>query len=332
MASSRTLSTKNPQSIASTQNETDFASLKISYLYRLDLLVKGALLTDASPLQKGAPLSRTNSGSVSRETGGPTRIAVINQKGGVGKTTTAVNLAHGLALLGRKVLLVDLDPQGNATTAIGVEKFTTNASSYELLFPEKEAPSPTPTQYDQLELFPANISLVRAEMDLIGLQDRRESVLKRHLESVALPYDVVLFDAPPSLGLITLNILIAADQVLIPVQCEYLALEGLTMLLETIEEIRLAHNPSLELLGCVLTMVDLRTNLSQQVIKDMRTHLGAKVLKTLIPRTVRLSECPSHGKTIFDYERWGAGARAYESLAKEIHLRLKNTKKGMRRP
>lgn len=255
-------------------------------------------------------------------------MAVINQKGGVGKTTTAVNLAHGLALLGRKVLLFDLDPQGNATTAVGVEKYTTNASSYDFLMPGKEKPTPTPTQYERLSLFPANISLVRAEMDLLQLKDQRDTVLKRNLEGREFPCDVILFDAPPSLGLLTINILLASDMVIIPVQCEYLALEGLTMLLETIEQI----NPSLELLGCVLTMVDLRTNLSQEIIKDMRTHFGGKVLKTLIPRTVRLAECPSHGKTIFDYERWGAGARAYESLSKEVLSRIRNAqRKGARR-
>ena len=267
--------------------------------------------------------------SVSRETANaPLRIAVINQKGGVGKTTTAVNLSHGLALAGRKVLLFDLDPQGNATTAVGVEKYTTNPSSYDFLIPGQEKAAPTPTQYPNLDLFPANISLVRAEMELLQLNDQRNTVLKRNLEKRAFGHDLIIFDAPPSLGLLTLNILLASDYVIVPVQCEYLALEGLTMLLETIEQI----NPSLELLGCVLTMVDLRTDLSQEIIKDMRTHFGNKVLKTLIPRTVRLAECPSHGKTIFDYERWGAGARAYDSLSKEVITRLKNVqRKGSRR-
>lgn len=259
---------------------------------------------------------------VSRETPPPRRIAVINQKGGVGKTTTAVNLSHGLALLGRKVLLIDLDPQGNATTAIGVEKYTTNPSSYEILFSNGTIPKWTPTLYPNLDIYPANISLVRAELDLVRLQDKRDTTLRDSLANSAFPHDVVIIDAPPSLGLLTLNILIACDYVLVPVQCEYLALEGLTMLLETLEEIRSSHNPDLTLLGCVLTMVDLRTNLSQQVIKDMRTHLGEQVMRTLIPRTVRLSECPSHGKTIFEYERWGPGARAYESLSREVDERL----------
>lgn len=264
---------------------------------------------------------------VSRETAGPLRIAVINQKGGVGKTTTAVNLAHGLTLLGKKVLLFDLDPQGNATTAIGFEKFTTNPSSYEFLVATATPPDYSATQYPNLDLYPANISLVRAELDLLNMKGERDGALRRSLSAKSFDHDIILFDAPPSLGLITLNILIASDLVLVPVQCEYLALEGLSMLLETLTEIQLEHNPELELLGCVLTMVDLRTNLSQQVIKDMRTHLGGKVLKTLIPRTIRLSECPSHGKTIFDYERWGPGARAYESLSKEVIERLPISRK-----
>ncbi len=247
---------------------------------------------------------------------------MINQKGGVGKTTTAVNLAHGLALQGLRVLLIDLDPQGNATTALGVEKFTTSPSSYELLFSETSAPHWSVTRYDNLDLYPANISLVRAEMDLYHLGEERQHALRKVLESREFPHDVILFDAPPSLGLLTLNILLAARYALVPVQCEYLALEGLTMLLDTIEEIRNDQNAELEMLGCVLTMVDLRTKLSQDVIRDMREHLGDKVLRTLIPRTIRLSECPSHGRTIFDYERWGSGARAYEALSNEVAERL----------
>ncbi|CAN5476665.1 ParA family protein [soil metagenome] len=267
----------------------------------------------------------TAKANVSRETIRPIRIAVINQKGGVGKTTTAVNLAHGMAMNGQRILLFDMDPQGNATTALGVEKFTTNPSSYEFLTSKEIPPDWTATQYKDLDVYPANISLIRAELDLLQNAKGRDTMFRSALDKKTFNHDYIIFDAPPSLGLLTLNILIASDYVLVPVQCEYLALEGLTMLLETLDEIARDHNPKLELLGCVLTMVDLRTNLSQMVIKDMRSHLQNRVLTTLIPRTIRLSECPSHGKTIFDYDRWGPGARAYESLAKEVIERVPQT-------
>lgn len=260
--------------------------------------------------------------TVSRETPRPPRVAVINQKGGVGKTTTAVNIAHGLVIQGKKVLLLDFDPQGNATTALGVEKYTTAPSSYDLLFPGKAGPVHSPTSIPGLDIYPANVSLIRAEMDLIKLDDRRETALRESMDALPASHDMVVIDAPPSLGLLTLNILMAADYLLVPVQCEYLALEGLTMLLDTIEEIRSRGNENLQVAGCVLTMVDLRTNLSQQIIRDMRQHLGDQVMRNLIPRTIRLSECPSHGKTIFEYERWGAGARAYEALSKELLERI----------
>lgn len=261
------------------------------------------------------------SDNVSRETS-PPRIAVINQKGGVGKTTTAVSLAHGLAMMGKRVLLFDLDPQGNATTAFGVEKYTTNPSSYDFLFQTREIKW-SKTHYEGVDIYPANISLIRAELDLLQLDNKRDVALKTAIEQTSFSHDVILFDAPPSLGILTLNILIASNYILVPVQCEFLALEGLTMLLDTVAEIRLEHNIDLELLGCLLTMVDLRTNLSQQVILEMRKHLSDQVMETLIPRTIRLSECPSHGKTIFEYERWGTGARAYESFCKEFYDRLK---------
>lgn len=271
-----------------------------------------------------------SSSHVSRETlPEPARIAIINQKGGVGKTTTAVSLAHGLALQGKSVLLFDLDPQGNATACLGVEKFTTNPSSHDFILAadDAETPPPTITSYGGLHLYPANISLVSAEMELMRRgEERMTSALREALDRAPLHHDIVLFDAPPSLGIITLNILVASDYVIVPVQCEYLALEGLSMLLDTLEELRQTHNPNLELFGCVLTMADLRTNLTQEVIRDMRANLGEKVMETLIPRTVRLSECPSHGRSIFDYERWGVGSRAYEALTREVLRRLATAK------
>lgn len=272
--------------------------------------------------QPGLQASEAAGGIVSRETIHKPRLAVINQKGGVGKTTTAVNLAHGFALRGKRVLLLDLDPQGNATTALGVEKYTTSDSSYDLLF-SGEPTRWTATSYENLDIYPANISLIRAELDLLNLENR-DTALRDALSKTTFPHEIIIFDAPPSLGILTLNLLIAADYILVPVQCEFLALEGLTMLLDTLQEIRREHNPTLELMGCLLTMVDLRTNLAQSVIRDMRNHLGDQVLKTLIPRTIRLSECPSHGKTIFEYERWGAGGRAYESLTDEVLARLES--------
>lgn len=265
-----------------------------------------------------------NISSVSRETNSRVpHIAIINQKGGVGKTTTAVNLAHGLALQGKKILLFDLDPQGNATSSLGVEKYTTNPSSHEFLLSEGDPPPPTPTAYDRIDLYPANISLIGAELELARLgEEHMTASLRKNLRKVSQNHDIVLFDSPPSLGLITINILVAANYVLVPVQCEYLALEGLSMLLETLDQLRDTHNPDLKLLGCVLTMADLRTNLTQEVIRDMRQNLGPSVMETLIPRSIRLSESPSHGKTIFDYERWGVGARAHEALTREVLRRL----------
>ncbi len=283
-------------------------------------IVTVTLATEDPPLET-APDHSDN--PVSRETDlRSVRLAVINQKGGVGKTTTAVNLAHGLARQGLRVLLVDLDPQGNATTALGIDKYADNPSSYDLLFKGPHEARWTPTKYEKFDLYPANIGLIRAELDLLQRGDDRQVVLKKALDQMEFPHNVIIFDSPPSLGILTLNILITSDAVMVPVQCEFLALEGLSMLLETLEEIKETHNPLLYSLGCLVTMVDLRTNLSQQVVSDLRENLGDQVFESMIPRTVRLSECPSHGKTIFEYERWGTGARAYEALSREVIDRL----------
>ncbi|MBI5155234.1 ParA family protein [Candidatus Poribacteria bacterium] len=254
-------------------------------------------------------------------------IAVINQKGGVGKTTTAVNLAADLAARGHRTLVIDLDPQGNASTALGVDRFAEGISTaYDLLFPADGATQALVLGPKRPDVIPGNVSLVRADLDLLALGEQRHSLLRKAIEPLLPRYDYILIDTPPSLGMLTLNILIASHSALIPVQCEYLALEGLTMLLETIEEIRQSHNPGLAILGCLVTMTDLRTNLAQQVVADIREHLGDLVFDSMVPRTVRLSECPSHGKTIFEYDRWGAGSRAYESLTTEVLSRTQGKK------
>ncbi len=250
-------------------------------------------------------------------------IAVINQKGGVGKTTSAVNLASDLASRDYRTLLIDLDPQGNAATSLGVDRFAENVkSSEELLFHPDDQREPFRIGHKQPDLIPGHVGLIRADIDLYAKGEQRDFVLRKSLEPLKSAYDFIIIDSPPSLGILTLNILIAANWVVIPIQCEYLALEGLSMLLDTLGELTKTHNPALKILGCLVTMTDLRTNLSQQVVADVRTHLGNQVFETMIPRTIRLSECPSHGKTIFQYDRWGAGARSYEALTNEVLQRL----------
>lgn len=266
--------------------------------------------------------------AVSRETSGPTPperiIAVINQKGGVGKTTTAVNFAADLATRGYRTLLIDLDPQGNAATSLGIDRYGEGvATSHDLLFAKNTQPTPLKHESTGLLLLPGTVELIRADLELLKLGDRRDFALRTALAPLLPHYDFIVIDSPPSLGILTLNILIASGSVIIPIQCEYLALEGLSMLLDTLGEITTTHNPTLQVLGCLVTMADLRTNLSQQVVADVRTHLGDRVFTTMIPRTVRLSECPSHGKTIFQYDRWGPGARSYEGLTNEVLERLK---------
>lgn len=247
-------------------------------------------------------------------------IAVVNQKGGVGKTTTAINVAAQLANAKNKVLLVDLDPQGNATSGLGVPKDQARATTYEILRGDESlANSVSETNVSQLYVLPANANLAGAEVELVN-RSEREFALSKALKTAA--YDYIIIDCPPSLGLLTINGLSAAQYVLIPVQAEYYALEGLSQLLNTIQAVKRATNPGLELLGIVLTMFDKRNSLSEQVEQEVRNYFGETLFKTIIPRNVRLAEAPSYGKTIFEHDKWSKGARAYKSLANEIRTRL----------
>ena len=243
-------------------------------------------------------------------------ISVLNQKGGVGKTTTAINVAAQLAKSGKNVLLIDLDPQGNATSGLGFDKHVIENGTYEVLLGTQDfATCVLETQVDNLYLLPTNENLAAAEIDLVSVLER-ERALQRALDASA--YDFVLIDCPPSLSLLTINALTASKFVLIPVQSEYYALEGLGQLLQVIQQVRQGLNTHLEILGVVLTMFDSRTTLSDQVKEEVKKHFGDKVFKTVIPRNVRLAEAPSHGKTIFEHDKWSKGARSYKQLTKEL--------------
>ena len=255
-------------------------------------------------------------------------VGVANQKGGVGKTTTAINVATALAAIGWRVLVVDLDPQGNASTGFGIAQSARAASSYDLLTGQAElGDCVVPTRVPRLDVIPATVDLSGAEIELIEL-DQRTHRLRNALDgSAAARWDICLIDCPPSLGLLTVNAMVAADYLLVPLQCEFFALEGLSQLLQTIDRIRAGFNPRLEILGVALTMFDRRNNLTEHVAQDVRTCLGDKVFDTVIPRNVRLSEAPSHGMPALIYDHRCPGSEAYMALAREVLGRLPNLKR-----
>ena len=251
------------------------------------------------------------------------RIAVANQKGGVGKTTTAINLATALAAIGWRVLLVDLDPQGNASTGLGVSSSQRTLSSYDVLIGRATAmEAAVQTRVPRLELIAATVDLSGAEVEMVSLEDRAHRLDQALARAPQGRWDICLIDCPPSLGLLTVNALAAARQLLIPLQCEFFALEGLSQLLQTVERIRTAFNPNLAILGVALTMFDRRNNLSQAVAEDVRACLGEAVFETVVPRNVRLSEAPSHGLPALIYDLRCPGSEAYLRLAREILGRL----------
>ncbi len=246
-------------------------------------------------------------------------IAIVNQKGGVGKTTSAINISALLAEGEKSVLLVDLDPQGNATSGLGAQNEITSTTYDVLCDTALLAQVVQETHVNGLFILPANANLAGAEVELVS-KEHREFALRKSLEAAS--YDYIVIDCPPSLGLLTINALTASSSVLIPVQAEYYALEGLSQLLNTIQAVRNTTNPSLELLGIVLTMFDKRNSLSEQVEKEVRGYFGEKLFNTIVPRNVRLAEAPSYGRTIYEHDRWSKGARAYKALTKEVRSRI----------
>jgi chromosome partitioning protein len=245
-------------------------------------------------------------------------LAIVNQKGGVGKTTTAINLATALAAAEKRVLLIDFDPQGNASTGLGIGRQARRITSYDVLFAQVPVSAATvATLIPRLSIVPSSVDLSGAEIELVAVEGR-ESRLRQALQGTVADYDYVLIDCPPSLGLLTLNALVAAHAVLVPLQCEFYALEGLSHLVRTVERVKRAFNSGLEIQGVVLTMFDKRNNLSDLVAADVRVHFGAKVYDTVIPRNVRVSEAPSHGKPVLLYDFRCPGAQAYIHLASEV--------------
>lgn len=254
-------------------------------------------------------------------------IAIANQKGGVGKTTTTVNLAACLAELGKKVLLIDTDPQGNATTGLSINKVEQEKTIYELLIGNNSIRECILRDvYPNLSVIPANVNLAAAEIELIGIEDK-EYILQKEIEYVKDDYDYILIDCPPALNTLTLNAMTTANAIIVPIQCEYLALEGLSDLITTINLVRERMNPELDLKGIVFTMYDGRTVLSQQVVENVKEHFPDKIYETKIPRNVRLSEAPSFGQPITMYDPKSAGAESYKKLAQEIIARDKKEKK-----
>ena len=245
-------------------------------------------------------------------------IAIANQKGGVGKTTTAINLSSCIASKGKKVLVIDIDPQGNTTSGFGIEKNELENTIYELILGDSSIEDCiVKDTFPNISVLPSNVNLAAAEIELIGI-DRKEYILKNEVDWVKERYDFIIIDCPPSLSLLTINAMTTADSVLVPIQCEYYALEGLRQLIHTINLVKERLNPELDMEGVVFTMFDSRTNLSSQVVENVKSHLSQKIYNTLIPRNIRLAEAPSYGRPINFYDPKSSGAESYMSLADEV--------------